>query len=61
MAADPSFFAPYKTRELMADDESEIKAKIDAEVEAYRRELELEAKGAVNLSVSDGTGDEKAV
>ena len=35
------------------DEEAKIKAKIDEEVEAYRRELELEAKGAVKSSVSE--------
>lgn len=35
------------------DEEAKIKAKIDEEVEAYRRELELEAKGVVNSSVSE--------
>lgn len=35
------------------DEEAKIKAKIDEEVEAYRRELELEAKGAVKSSASE--------
>lgn len=35
------------------DEEAKIKAKIDEEVEVYRRELELEAKGVVNSSVSE--------
>ena len=38
----------------------ETKARIDKEVEAYRRELELEARAAEKLSPHDGTSTESS-